>query len=291
MFQDSRKKMGAARGVIPFAIALAAVVVTAAPAAAQEYCPGGETTSLCGYVWNDTNNDGIQDAGETPVEGAVVTLYDITNPMTPVEVGSTATDSNGLYSFDDVPTGSTYSVSVLSSSIATGAQPSPADNPAAPDDTVDSDGTLDGPSSVVTIANYDGTKLAFDFGFSTSTVGVSPGTGTPGYWKNHPEVWPDGVTVGGVYYTTADAIALMGKVSKDKTITIFSSLLAATLNVAIGNADFCIAETIEDANEWLGLHAPGSGVAASSAAWAVASPLHKLLDEYNNGLSCAPHRN
>jgi hypothetical protein len=295
MFQEreagNRAGRGSVRTVMTSAMALAAVIVMARPAAAQEFC-GGESVSLCGFVWNDTNGDGIQDPDETPVEGAIVTLYDITNPMTPVIVGVPAeTGAEGMYSFDEVPPG-TYQISVSTSSVDTNAEPSPANNAMAPDDTVDSDGVDDTKgNSVVTVVLGAGVKLAFDFGFSTLPVVVSPGTGTPGYWKNHPEVWPAGVTVGGVHYSTADAIALMGKVAKDKTITIFSSLVAATLNVGIGNASGCIASTIASANTWMAAHAPGSGVAASSAAWAAAEPLHKRMDDYNNGRMCAPHRN
>jgi len=292
MFQGCWKRTRAVHGgAIRFAMALAAVVATAAPAAAQEFCEG-ESLSLCGFVWNDTSNDGIQDPGENPVEGAIVTLYDISNPMNPVAVGSpTETGPEGMYFFNDVPDG-TYLISVSTSSVATGAQPSPTNNPMAPDDTVDSDGVDDTTgNSVVTVVLTNSVKLAFDFGFHTAPVAVSPGTGTPGYWKNHPEAWPAGVTVGGVHYSTLDAIAVMGKVAKDKTITIFSSLVAATLNVGIGNEDSCIASTISDANAWMALHAPGSGVAASSAAWALAEPLHKRMDDYNNGRMCAPHRN
>ena len=37
-------------------------------------------------------------------------------------------------------------------------------------------------------------------------------------------------------------------------------------------------------------HAPGTGVAASSATWQSISSQYILLDQYNNGLLCAPHR-
>ena len=58
-----------------------------------------------------------------------------------------------------------------------------------------------------------------------------PCTGTPGYWKNHPEEWPDGVMVAGVHYSTEEAIAIMDSpVRKDKTITMFKALVAAKLN-------------------------------------------------------------
>ena len=118
-----------------------------------------------------------------------------------------------------------------------------------------------------------------------------PGTGTPGYWKNHPAAWPaGGITVGGVSYTVAQAITLLGSVGSDKSITMFSSLVPAMLNVAIGNDGSCVADTIAAADTWMIAHPPGSSVAGSSPAWAIGEPLHITLDSYNNGLLCAPHR-
>jgi hypothetical protein len=38
-------------------------------------------------------------------------------------------------------------------------------------------------------------------------------------------------------------------------------------------------------------HPVGSNVAASSLAWKLGEPLHRLMDNYNNGMLCAPHRN
>src|SRR5262245_13923585 len=46
--------------------------VAATPASAQTQCQSAGT--VCGFVWNDTNKNGIQDAGETAIEGAVVQL-------------------------------------------------------------------------------------------------------------------------------------------------------------------------------------------------------------------------
>ena len=74
---------------------------------------------------------------------------------------------------------------------------------------------------------------------------------------------------------------------------MFSSLVPAMLNVMIGNEDSCVARTIEAANSWMakdGLR-PGRGVHPASFAWKVGEPLHRLLDNYNNGMLCAPHRN
>ena len=78
-------------------------------------------------------------------------------------------------------------------------------------------------NSVATTTLTGGFNADTDFGFSTSAA-PNPGTGTPGYWKNHPEAWPVAtITVGGVTYTKAQAIAWLGKVGKDKTTTMFSS--------------------------------------------------------------------
>lgn len=80
-----------------------------------------------------------------------------------------------------------------------------------------------------------------DFGFTQSAV-TNPGTGTPGYWKNHPEAWPvQTITIGTTTYTKAQAIALLEQVGKDKTLTMFSSLVPAILNVTLGNDSSCVA--------------------------------------------------
>ena len=79
-------------------------------------------------------------------------------------------------------------------------------------------------------------------------------------------------------------------VQGDKTKTMFAHLVCAKLNVLIGNESDCIDATIADADAWMALHPVGSGVGGNSAAWAVGSPLAAMLDAYNNGLLCAPHR-
>ncbi|SDM86299.1 hypothetical protein SAMN05660860_03304 [Geoalkalibacter ferrihydriticus] len=122
---------------------------------------------------------------------------------------------------------------------------------------------------------------------------VGKGTGTPGYWMNHPEAWPvDSIIIGGIEYSKKDAIDYMKKpVKRDKTMTMFPALVSAKLNVLSCNVSFCIDETILAADEWMAQYGPvGSGVLASSSAWSMGEPLYLLLDEYNNGLLCAPSR-
>ncbi len=230
-------------------------------------------------VFNDANNNGIQDAGEGGFEGAVVSL----DGGTVV----TATDAGGFYYLWVDP--GTHEIAVQ---IPPGTHPSPAD--AGGDDALDSDGVPDGVGNSVAVMTFPEGTIAdanTDFGFFTPAV-AAPGTGTPGYWKNHPEAWPVAtITVGGVTYTRDQAIGWLEKVGKDRTITMFSSLVSAMLNVTIGNDDSCIASTIAAAQAWMATYGPvGKNVHAASLAWKLGEPLHRQMDNYNNGMLCAPHR-
>jgi len=266
------------------AAALAAALVPlasvfAAPASAQATCPSG---GACGTVFNDVNGNGIQDAGDTPRADVEVTIFDGTNTYT------VFTDFTGFFNESSVV--GPYTVSIQ---VPTGTQASP---PNVGSDATDSDGvTNGGPVSTATgTGGFAGT--AVDFGFVPS-ASLNPGTGTPGYWKNHPTAWPvPGITVGGHTYTKAQAIAILSKVGKDKAATMFSSLVPAMLNVMIGNESSCVAAYIAAGDAWLTTYVPlGVGIspaiAASSYAWTVGEPTHQTLDAYNNGQLCAPHRN
>jgi hypothetical protein len=263
------RKTALALALVP----LAAVAIVSADAT---NCSSGGI--ICGTVFEDSNNNGIQDAGEGGIEGAVVTSsYDPTSPI--------ATGPDGTYEFV-VPPGD-YTITVQ---IPPGTQTSPTN--VGTDDTVDSDGAPDGLGNSTTTATLvSGTFTSdVDFGFYSKPT-TAPGTGTPGYWKNHPEAWPvESISIGGVIFTKAQALGWMDKLSKDKTTTMFSSLLSAKLNVLVGNDSSCVAGTITEADAWMAAHPVGSGVHAASLAWKVGEPLHRQMDNYNNGMLCAPHR-
>lgn len=120
------------------------------------------------------------------------------------------------------------------------------------------------------------------------------GTGTPGYWMNHPDAWPmDNIVIGGESYTKSEAINEMSKPDRgDKTRTMFRALVAAKLNVANGADASCISGVISDADDWMKTNGPvGSGVKANSPAWQTdGEDLYETLDDYNNGELCAPSR-
>ena len=261
------------------AAALAAALVplasvAATPASAQSNCASG---GICGVVFNDANHNGIQDLGESGIEGVKISVFDGTDTL------ETETAPDGTYGIF-LGGGTSVTIAAL---VPTGFQTSPPN--VGSNDSIDSDGIPNGGglSQVTTIVN----GTASDFGFFTAAA-LNPGTGTPGYWKNHPEAWPvSTITVGGVTYTKEQAIAWLGKVGKDKSITMFSSLVPAMLNVKIGNDGSCVNATIAAANTWMATYGPvGSNVAASSYAWSVGEPLHQIMDAYNNGMLCAPHR-
>ena len=257
------------------AMALVPLAAVAASTAEPQLCSSAGV--VCGTVWADTDRDGIQDPDEPGIQDAIVTI----------EGTSKSTNEYGYYEF--LLPRRTYEITVQ---IPPDMQVSPPK--VGTDDTLDSDGTPDGlGNSVATMVfaptePYDATT---DFGFVTPQV-ASPGTGTPGYWKNHPEAWPvQSITIGGVVYTKDQAIALLEKPGKDRTLTLFSSLVPAKLNVRIGNDGSCVATTIAAADEWMQTYGPvGSNVHAASLAWKLGEPLHRQLDNYNNGMLCAPHR-
>lgn len=60
--------------------------------------------SVGNFIWNDENNNGIQDEGEAGIEGLEVKLYKCTGE----HVSSTTTDSTGYYEFTSVVPGSYY---------------------------------------------------------------------------------------------------------------------------------------------------------------------------------------
>ena len=69
------------------------------------------SVSIGSIVWNDTNRDGLQTAGEPGIAGASVTLLDGSgNPV--AGVPSQTTGADGLYYFDNLPEGD-YQVQVL----------------------------------------------------------------------------------------------------------------------------------------------------------------------------------
>ncbi|HEX4953619.1 MAG TPA: SdrD B-like domain-containing protein [Thermoanaerobaculia bacterium] len=232
---------------------------------------GDELASRVLQLGDDDDGGDSCGSGATGIGGVIVHLFDEDENL----VDSQVTSLTGTFSFRDLAAG-TYQVMIDDLTLSPGLVP-----------VLDFDGVETPDSAVVSVASGEVAE-GVDFGFA----GCAPGTGTIGYWKNHPEAWPEEViVVGEVTYSKDEAIALMGRPGRgDKTYDLFKQLVAAKLNVAVGNPGSCVAATIAAADEWLVAYPVGSGVRGSSTAWATGGPLHAILDDYNNGLLCAFHR-
>jgi hypothetical protein len=123
--------------------------VAATPAAAQTPTPCN-SGGVCGVVYNDANDNGLLEAGETGIPNVKVTVCQLCDGTDTIEI---YTDVNGEYSVF-VP-GGTYTLTVP---IPPGTQPSPLNS--------DNAGVSNGlGSSVATFVEANG--LPTDFGFST----------------------------------------------------------------------------------------------------------------------------
>ena len=257
-------------------------------------------------------------ASGSSVTGSLLLAYDgddnDASNLNPIGLGGLDLTSGGGYAFalgavSDLGASATLTVysnstSCSSASIAIPADPSYTFAIFQVDFT--SFSTASGCTSPANFANVGAITLLIDG--STPAVDISvdlfetvanppptnPGTGTPGYWKNHPEAWPvDVITIGGRMYTKEEAIAYINGGDKDKTYTLFRALVSAKLNVLIGNDSSCVADVIAAADDWMAVYPVGSDVRAGkpNSPWRVGEPLYITLDKYNNGLLCAPHRN
>ncbi len=250
-------------------------------------------------VWYDVNMNGIQDAGEVGLNGVRLTISPpyYANPQDPNSIVTETVTStgpgefgDGYYLFQPVQCGPEYMITVDMSTLPAGYVATLINaGPAA----VDSDNPA-GVSVTLTDVGYDYVNDTIDFGFyPEQPPPPSVGTGTPGYWKNHPEAWPvQSIAIGNVSYTKAQAIAVMSQPDGDKTFTMFRHLLSTKLNLLMGTDGSCIIDDAAAGDQWMQTYGPaGRGVKANSAAWRMGSPTATRLDSYNNGLLCAPHRN
>ena len=107
--------------------------------------------SIGDRVWQDTDGDGVQDAGETGINGVTVRLLDAGGN----EIATTVTSGDGGYSFDNLPAGD-YTVEIDGSTLPAGVDEA----------TFDLDGTLDNRTTLTLGANEDRTDA--DFGYRPS---------------------------------------------------------------------------------------------------------------------------
>jgi hypothetical protein len=61
-----------------------------------------DPATLTGFVYIDTDDDGVFDAGETPISGVIITLTGTDYTGAPVSQQTTTTNANGAYQFTNL---------------------------------------------------------------------------------------------------------------------------------------------------------------------------------------------
>ncbi|MEP7012998.1 MAG: SdrD B-like domain-containing protein, partial [Acidobacteriota bacterium] len=144
-------------------------------------CPPVSYGSVGDRIWNDTNGDGIQDAGEVGINGVTVRLVDTLHNVT---IGTQVTAGDGNYTFGNVLAGS-YRIEVVPATLPAGLAP-----------TYDLDGV--GTANSASFALAAGQNRAdVDFGYrGTASVGDRVWTDTNGNGvQDAGETGINGVTV------------------------------------------------------------------------------------------------
>ncbi len=163
------------------------------------------TGSIGDFVWNDLNNNGIQEANEPGIQGALVTLT-FSNGTTI----TATTGANGDYLFSNLAPG-TYTVTFTTPS---GASPAPAN--AGGDDTKDSDPVSGVVSGITLTAGQNNTTIDAGFVYPVGSIG--------------DRVWND---------TDRDGIQDAGEVGlANVTVSLYDNagnLAATTATDALGN--------------------------------------------------------
>ncbi|HEV7667676.1 MAG TPA: SdrD B-like domain-containing protein, partial [Thermoanaerobaculia bacterium] len=138
------------------------------------------TASVGDRVWADTDGDGVQDAGETGINGVTVELLDSGNTV----IGTKVTAGDGNYTFANLDAGN-YSVRVVAATLPAGSAP-----------TYDLDGI--GTANIASFALTGGqNRTDVDFGYrGTASVGDRVWTDTNGNGVQEAgETGINGVTV------------------------------------------------------------------------------------------------
>jgi hypothetical protein len=188
------------------------------------------TASLGDRVWNDVNNNGMQDAGENGVQGVTVTLF---GPDGTTVIKTTTTDALGNYIFTGLPAAD-YVVGF--SNIPAGFAYSTAGQGTDPAKDANADATTGGKTGVISLSDGE-ENLSIDAG-----IHEAPGLASLGNYvwfdqnqdgiQNVDESGVPGVTV--TLYDNA-GVAIANTTTDANGLYQFTGLVPATYSVGFSN--------------------------------------------------------
>lgn len=245
---------------------------------------------IAGYKYQDCDADGEFDPGtyEMALPGVKVNLKNGANQI----IATTYTGLGGSYRFENLTAG-TYTVEeinpagLISTKAVVGSTGGTVNN-------LDWDHIWNIP-----IPSGDQVSSINNNFFDRQVGGCNLGSGTPGYWKNHLEVWPVQVlTVGGYTYTQEEVIHWFNvKVTGgDNCLQMFYHLAAAKL-AWLTATDYCGLQNVEtQADIWMYQYCGGAEglpnpLRVPMKNWVGGGlNLYNQLTAYNNGQLCVGHR-
>jgi hypothetical protein len=233
---------------------------------------------VSGKVWCDADGDQKFSAGDVPVKDISVLTANANGSLSV----TATTNAEGMFSVELPHTADTYSTYIKPASLPDGT------NVILPASGIHTFALKEGAG----VDSFESANFLIKCA-PDPTPAPSPdtvGTRTPGYWKNHEDAWPvQSITIGGVTYSKEEALELLNdKGGNDRTLTMFSHLVATKLNLLAGTSATCIQDTVDAADAWLTEFELESDVHPNSAAWKTAEKWKDMLDSYNNGKLCAP---
>jgi hypothetical protein len=103
------------------------------------------------------------------------------------------------------------------------------------------------------------------------------------YWKNHPELYPAQLIIGGQVYKAKDIEGIFLDETADPTVQLQAQLAGAYLNFLSGADQSYVEATIFEAYGWLVKHPAGSVLTDSERE--AGTRLFTILQTYNQGLT------
>ncbi len=226
--------------------------------------------SVGDFIWEDTDKDGKQDAGENPLAGATVSLLDSTGApakdLTGTIVPAITTDATGKYLFANLPEGD-YSVKVTPpKDYVVSPNAGDVDTVPANDDSncaVQGDGSITTELFTLTVGGEpvdDGdtdanSNLSVDCGFYKPTepvhslgnkVWIDDGADTPANANNGTLDEGEAAVADGVVIELRNAEgALLTTTTTSKGFYLFSGLAAGDYKVCVAASNFATGSTLD----------------------------------------------